>query len=141
MLKKSFGEKGSMLVEAALVTPLMLILLAGIIQFGFILNAKIAVNAASYEAARTATLSQDPVSKAIEAAQGYASGTLPGWSTDERLRVDVILSGTDPYDMVKVNVDYSVPVFFSNIIQLEDDPGSGQIRVTGTSSMRIEEKS
>lgn len=140
-IKRLGEQRGSMLLEAALVTPLMIMILAGIIQFGFILNAKVAVNAASYEAARAATLSRDPRKKAYEAAADYASSTLPGWSFDERLLVDVDLSGNDPYDLVGVSVSYYVPLFFGKVLPISSGTPSGSFRVTGTSVMRIEEKS
>ena len=52
--KNQSGEYGNVMLELALIMPLFLLLLSGIVQFGFILNAKVAVNSASYEASRAA---------------------------------------------------------------------------------------
>ena len=53
-VKNQSGQYGSVMLELALIMPLFLLLLSGIVQFGFILNAKVAVNSASYEASRAA---------------------------------------------------------------------------------------
>ena len=132
-------KDGAVFIELALVMPILLLLVAGIVQFGFILNAKVAVNSASYEAARAATLAEDPVEEALSSVQNYASSTLPGWDFSERLKANVDISGTEPGDIVKVEVIYSIPVFFSKILPL---PGSesGYADVCGVSVMRVEEK-
>ncbi|MBW8383916.1 MAG: pilus assembly protein [Youngiibacter sp.] len=54
-MKHLFGlsnEKGQSAVEFALVLPLLLILLLGIIEFGWFLNAKITITGAAREGAR-----------------------------------------------------------------------------------------
>jgi hypothetical protein len=140
MLKyKKSSEQGNVFIELALVMPILILLVAGIIQFGFILNAKVAVNSASYEAARAATLSDKPELDAANSALSYAYSTLPGWSFDERLSLKVDVSGTDPGDIVQVEVIYKVPVFFSKIspFSMFED---GYAEVCGSSAMSIEEK-
>jgi Flp pilus assembly protein TadG len=134
LLKK---DCGSALLEFALITPILFLLFAGIVQFGFILNAKVVVNSASYEGAKAATMSKDPVSGAAQAVLNYASASIPGWNLNSRLEVETINSGNNPGDEVTVKVTYYVPVFFSNIIPL---PGSSQMSIYGESTMQIEEK-
>jgi hypothetical protein len=132
-------ERGSVMLELALVLPLLLILISGIIQFGFILNAKIAVNSASYEGARAATLHVNPEEAAINAVENYAGSSLPGWSLDERLGVKIDVHDNAPGTPVLVEVSYSVPLFFKNIAAVF--PGSdSMIDISGTSVMRVEEK-
>src|SRR4030067_3302575 len=97
---KTVSEKGSIFVELALVMPVLILLIAGIIQFGFLLSAKIAVNSASYEAARIATLSDNLELDVINAVSAYASSTMPGWNFDERLNLKINTSGRDPGDIV-----------------------------------------
>ena len=136
---KIFSEKGSIFIELALILPILILLVAGIIQFGFLLNAKIAVNSASYEAARIATLSDNLELDVINAVSAYASSTMPGWNFDERLNLKINTSGRDPGDIVDVEVTYLIPVFFSKITpfsMFED----GCAKVSGSSVMRIEEK-
>jgi len=133
------SERGNVLIEFALILPVLILIIAGIIQFGFLLNAKIAVNTASYEAVRAATLSDDPEAGAIEAAISYASASLPGWKIGERLSVEVIRSGNLPGDMVQVNILYNVPLFFSEFLIITEN-SNDFIIVSGSSSMGIEEK-
>lgn len=133
------SQKGNILVELALVTPVLLLILAGIVQFGFILNAKVAVNGASYEAARAATLAENPAQEALNSIQNYASSTLPGWDFGKRLKAKIDISGTNPGDVVSVEVTYLVPIFFSKILPMATKDG-GYIRISGSSVMRIEEK-
>lgn len=138
--KVSFiSEKGNVFIELALVMPVLLLLIAGIVQFGFILNARVVVNSASYEAARAATLAEDPVGEALNAIQNYASSTLPGWDFDERLRAKINISGTDPGDVVSIEVTYLIPVFFPKILPFAVGSG-GYTDISGSSVMRIEEK-
>jgi Flp pilus assembly protein TadG len=130
-------ECGSALMEFALIAPVLFLLFAGIVQFGFIINAKVIVNSASYEGARAATMSNDPESGATQAVLDYASTSIPGWDLDGRLEIETNNSGNNPGDEVTVKVTYDVPVFFSNIISL---PDSSKMSVYGESTMQIEEK-
>lgn len=133
------SEKGNVLVEFTLIMPILLLILAGIIQFGFLLNAKIAVNSASYEAARAATLSNDLEAGAIKAAQSYASASLPGWALNERLDIEIKTTGDQPGDIVQVNIFYDVPLFFLKILPIPDN-NNGFYKVSGSSVMQVEEK-
>lgn len=137
LIKKINLKQGSALVEFAVIAPILLVLIAGIIQFGFILNAKIAVNAASFEGARAAILSENPEEDALMAVYCYANSSLPGWSFDERLAADIAIDGYNPGDNVLVKVNYEVPVFFQNLLQMGN---SNFFKVESESLMRIEEK-
>src|SRR5665647_302149 len=134
-----YNKNGNVLLELALVMPVLLLFISGIVQFGFILNAKIATNSAAYEAARIATLSEEPYSSAAAAIEKYANGSLPGWKFGERLKATVNIPDTNPGTLITVEVIYGVPVFFSGIIRF---PGgaNGFTDIKGMSAMRIEEK-
>ncbi len=139
MQKGSKNIEGSALLELSIVLPVLLLIIAGIIQFGFILNAKVAVNSAAYEAAREATLASDPNKAALDSAQNYASAALPGWSYGERLHTSVDLTGTEPGDLVEVRVTYKIPVFFAKLLPFSGKDGD-YLNITGSSVMSIEEK-
>ena len=47
------SERGQSLVEFALVLPILLMLVLGVLEFGWMLNAKVTVNSAAREGART----------------------------------------------------------------------------------------
>lgn len=130
-------SKGSALLEFVLVAPLLLMLLAGIIQFGFIMNAKVVVNSASYEGVRAATMSEDPESSAAEAVLNYAASSMPDWNFNGRLNIETNTSGYNPGDDITVKVIYQVPNFFSKIIPFFN---SDKINISGESTMQIEEK-
>lgn len=133
------SKKGSMMLEMALLLPLIMLIISGIVQFGFILNAKIAVNSASYEGTRAATISENPEEAATNAVTGYAGSSLPGWRLDERLKVRVDIPDSAPGAPVTVEVIYSVPLFFKNFRNLFTDSDS-IIEISGSSVMRVEEK-
>jgi Flp pilus assembly protein TadG len=130
-------EEGSALIESVLTLPLMLLLLAGIIQFGFLFNAKVAVNSASFEAARQATTSLSPAATAVTVAENYAGGSLPGWKIGERLEVAVSTAG-GVGDSVTVRVSYQVPLFFEHLLPITTT--GGVMKVSGWSTMYIEER-
>ena len=136
-IKKIKLKKGSSLIEFAVIAPILLMLIAGIIQFGFIINAKIAVNAACFEGARAAILSENPEEDAKKAIYYYANSSLPGWSFNERLKVNIDIDGYNPGDNILVKVNYEVPVFFQNLLPIGDN---NFFAVESESYMRIEEK-
>ncbi|MCX6383382.1 MAG: pilus assembly protein [Actinobacteria bacterium] len=131
------SSKGSALLEFALIAPVLFMLFAGIIQFGFIINAKVVVNSASFEGARAATMSDEPEASAAQAVLNYASSSMPGWNFSGRLDIETYAAGSSPGDEVTVKVTYHVPNFFNKIIPL---PASDQISICGESTMQIEEK-
>ncbi|MGM0366696.1 MAG: TadE/TadG family type IV pilus assembly protein [Actinomycetota bacterium] len=132
-------QRGSMLLELALILPLLLTVLVAIIQFGFILNAKIAVNSAAYEAARAATMDDDPQGAALAAVENYPGSALPGWNFNDRLGASIELESHDPGYPVKVAVKYRVPIFFPKIFSFPNID-NGNFVVSGFSIMGIEEK-
>jgi len=128
---------GSALIEFALISPLLLLLIAAIIQFGFILNGKISVNSASYEGAKAGTLSETPEDTAISSVKAFSNSTLPGWDYSERLKTEIVISGHDPGDIITVKVSYDVFNFFTKILPAA---GNGIFTVKGESTMQLEEK-
>lgn len=57
------GQRGQSLVEIGLMLPIMMLLLMGIIDLGFVLYAHVQVAAASYEGARTGSLFRGDLDK------------------------------------------------------------------------------
>lgn len=51
-------ERGQGLVEFALILPILLLLILGMFEYGWLLNAKISVNSAAKEAARTLVVAE-----------------------------------------------------------------------------------
>lgn len=75
------GERGTAAVEFALLMPLLLLLVLGVIDFGRAFNAKLTVTHAAREGARTLAVTADPALAelaAIQAATGTPVVVMPG---------------------------------------------------------------
>lgn len=75
--KKSKRERGAVAVEFALVAPVLLALVAGIVEFSHTYNLQISVTQAAREAAREMAITNDQ-GKAKAAATAGAPGLTPG---------------------------------------------------------------
>lgn len=121
------NEKGQSLVEFALVLPILLLLVLGMLEYGWMLNAKISVTGAAREGARASSVvgkanSSQAYAKAFAAANAYMGvGTLaPG---------DVMV--TVSADNVKVTINYDKEPLIGLYIK-EDMP------ITSSVTMRME---
>lgn len=96
------NEKGQSLVEFALVLPILLLLVLGMLEYGWMLNAKISVTGAAREGARASSVvgkanSSQAYDKAFAAANAYmGAGTFAAGD------VTVTVSA----DSVKVTIKY-----------------------------------
>lgn len=111
---RSGSEEGAAAVEFALVVPLLLTLLFGIIEFGFAFNAQIVVTNAAREAARELAVDEDATIADIEAVaataiapvaaqfDGFALSYGPDMSSSGRL--------CTPGDRVTVTAEASRPL-------------------------------
>jgi hypothetical protein len=86
-------------VEAALVLPLLLMLIFGIIDFGRMLNAQIMVTEAAREGARANSLGASASDRV-----GAVMGGSTGYTVDDS---DGCASGPSPTDDATVVVDYT----------------------------------
>jgi Flp pilus assembly protein TadG len=75
MARRRTADRGAAAVEMALVLPLLLLLVFGIIDFGRMLNAQIALTEAAREAARAHVLGADPAPRFNAAANGLTGST------------------------------------------------------------------
>ena len=76
LFKLRKNEKGQTLVEFAIVLPILLLLVMGIIQFGIIFSAQIALTNAAREGARAASVGKselDVKNRVIEAIEGHST--------------------------------------------------------------------
>ena len=103
-------QDGQSMVEFALVLPLLLLLVLGIIQFGFIFNGMVTVTSAAREGARFGVVKENLVSN----------------DSDVRERVISSLAGA-----LFVNVDENT------IIVAPDSPEAGKLSVTVTGSVPV----
>lgn len=96
------GEKGQSLVEFAIVLPVLMLFLLGIIEFGWLFNAKITLTSAAREGAR------------IYAIEG----------NNQTLVEDAVNKATSNLIVNKIEVDKSIGVVLS-----EETTTSGNIRM------------
>lgn len=78
MKKRIIREKGQALVEFALVLPILLMLLCGIIDFGWIYYNQITLNNAAREGARYAVIHYDPSTDWKEASENRMINNMVG---------------------------------------------------------------
>lgn len=104
----SRGESGQALVEAAIVLPVLLVLVFGVVMAGRVVQAKIAVQSAAREAGRelaTAPSEEQGLTAADEAARSAADGY--GLSPDG-LSVELESNGFERGGTVTATVSYDV---------------------------------
>jgi Flp pilus assembly protein TadG len=102
------GESGQALIEAALVLPVLLVLVFGVVMAGRVVHAKIAVQAAAREASRTlatAPSEEQGLTDANTAARSAADGY--GLSANG-LSVDLQSNGFERGGTVSASVSYDV---------------------------------
>lgn len=150
---------GQALVEFALIAPLLLLLLFGIIQFGFLLGGQVGMTNAAREAARYATTYQgaafstraatvraDLVNTVLpRSIIGYRASNLVGGQTTVTYcsYANGDNTGSTPsYSIrVEVAVQYRHPIFFpiiSNVVDLIDGVGDSALTATVSEVMRME---
>jgi hypothetical protein len=85
-------DRGSAAVELAIVLPLLLLLLFGVIDFGRMLNTQITLTEAAREGARAAALGFDPGDRVTRTANGVAlSATSVTACPEDDLRADAVV--------------------------------------------------
>lgn len=130
-LKRS--EKGQGLIELALVLPLILFLLFGMIVLSVSINAKIVVSNAAREGARLAAAGDNSSSVKTKVEQVIKDAGLKTGSPyfDKNTDVSMVVSGTD----VKVTVIYRQPTY---VPLMKDFIGSQYLTLNGFAVFRRE---
>jgi Flp pilus assembly protein TadG len=126
------GESGQALVEAAIVLPVLLVLVFGVVMAGRVVHAKIAVQAAAREASRTlatAPSEEQGLTDAEDAARAAADGY--GLSSDG-LSVDLEPNGFERGGTVTATVSYGVGLAGLPVI------GGADIRVSSSHSEQVD---
>lgn len=119
------------LVEMALVLPILILLLFGMIEFGRVFNAFLVTKEASREGARLAIVGNDNTA-IINAAKDITGMWDPATATVTINPAN--LADRDKGDAVTVSVTYNVDLFAPIISGIISDP----FPVTGSTVMRVE---
>jgi Flp pilus assembly protein TadG len=106
-LRKS--ERGQSLVEFALVLPILLFLVLGVLEFGWILKAEIAVNAAAREGARYAAVGNVDAKSLAEAAVPNVDVIITIDAVKKEVKAE---AKSKEYSLIGFHVDASKPLGF-----------------------------
>jgi hypothetical protein len=123
MMQRRGNDRGAAAVEFALVLPLLVMLVFGIIQFGFVFNAYITVTQAAREGARMASVDK------FDAA-AVKAGTTP---LDQS---KVTVSGPTPWPVASGSY-FSVTVRYPYLLEIPFVP-SQSLDLSSTATMRKE---
>jgi Flp pilus assembly protein TadG len=119
-------ERGQATVEAALVLPLVVLLLLAVVQVGLLVRAEVLVTHAAREAARSAAVDPDPEAAARAAALA---------TTLDPNRLTVRVQGRGgPGSRVQVEIDYTAPTDVPLVGGL-----LGDITLHASATMRVEQ--
>jgi len=147
---------GTATVELALVAPLLLLLLMGIIEFGLLFEDFMILKNASREGARTGATgdSTTTITDKVESAAAqlptedltitqqygvYDAGSWTWYTLGDVSGDEGITNNAPTGAFIKVEVSYSHPLVATGLLPgLEDNPGSGTINLTGTATFRRE---
>ncbi|MGF7185899.1 Flp pilus assembly protein TadG [Desulfitispora alkaliphila] len=123
-------RRGQALVELALVLPILLMILFGIIEFGRIFNAQLTVTHASREGARYGALGTSDM-EIIEQVKGSVASL-----NQEEVEVTIapITAWRTRGEEISVQVDYQVPLYTPFVGRIVPNP----FPVRGHTTMRIE---
>ncbi len=131
-------EEGAVLVEFALVAPVFLLLLVGMLQFGIILNAKINQTHLASSGARYAAVDQNPNPDGTLQDYIKSRAGTQGLRTGSTVCLEFLEGETStfgqPGDPVKVTMSYGYDLlpFLDNRLSV------GSVSVVGDATMRLE---
>lgn len=134
-------QRGSAMVEFALIAPLLILLLLGIMSAGLLINSKIIVAGAAREAGRTWAIAKDDATARTKAASAITAGGLPYYHNSDVLfnpnrDVTFVRKG----DYIEVTVTYRQPTYAPFIADIIDrsSPGDGYVTIKSQSLFRVE---
>ena len=124
-MTRQHDERGQATVEAALVLPLVALLLLAVVQIGLLVRTELLVTHAAREAVRAAAVDTDP--------QAATRGANSSSALDAK-RMSVKVNGREgPGSRVQVEVTYTAPTDVPLIGSL-----LGDVTLQATATMRVE---
>jgi Flp pilus assembly protein TadG len=97
--RRATNEVGAAMVEMAIVLPLLMVLVFGIIEYGRLYNAQITLTHAAREGVRDYAIHQDPAQAESTARQAISNTMLPG-------PLGVTTSACNPGSPTTMNLTY-----------------------------------
>jgi len=152
---RTMKRRGATTVELAMVGPLLIFLLFGIIEFGLMVKDLVGVNQAAREGARSAAVGATPTT--LDARIAGAAPTIDttalniqydyrsfdessnAWSAWQTLGVDGAENNAEAGDQIRISVQYPHQLVTGGLFAgLADDPESGTITLSTAIVMQRE---
>jgi len=125
------NNRGQTLVEMALVLPILLLIIFGIIEFGRIFNAHLTLTHASREGARAGAVHKSD----SEIENIVINASYPLIVNEDNITIDPLQTqGRSTGGSVSVEIDSSIEIFTPVISNLLENP----YPVSGKTTMRVE---
>lgn len=137
--RRAGSEEGAELIEFSLTLPLLLLIVLGIIEFGFMFQEYEVVTNAAREGARIAILPAPPMTPAARVNQYLAAGGLDLARANTVVGAPTMIPvGASCISTVNIQVQYTHPTPFLSGIMGYFGSSFGTLTLRGTSSMRTE---
>jgi len=135
---KSRGETGASAVEFAIILPVLLVVVFGIIEFGFAIYDKTMITHASREGARAGIIFRVPPvtdSEIVDVVNNYLGNNLITFGGSNSAAVTVTRAGYNAGDPLKVTVAYT---YTSLILPDLVETLSKEFNMVAETTMRME---
>jgi Flp pilus assembly protein TadG len=111
IMKKMKGQHGASAIEFAFLLPVMIIIICGIIDFGYVMYAKGVITNGSRVGARAGVVYSDPPvtnAEIVQVVSDYCSELIPSAA----LTTQVIRAGSNQGDPLTVRINYLHDLWF-----------------------------
>jgi hypothetical protein len=136
------GERGAEVVEMAIVTPLLLLVIMGIVDFGFLFQRYSILTNAAMEGARVGTLPGYEIPGDVEArVEAYAAsgGVDPATIEVEAIPTTVPAPGGGNYPAVQVTVEHDYALdYIGPVAAIFGGDGSRTVTMRARAVMRLQ---
>jgi Flp pilus assembly protein TadG len=140
--RRSGSERGAEIIELAIVTPLFLLLIAALFDFGFLFRSWEVVTNAAREGARIGVLPEYVCDDATPDVENRVRAYLSASGITNAITVDVnttpIVNGTDTFDACVVSVALEQPLPTLSVLGTLTGGSFGSVDVRANSVMRTE---
>jgi Flp pilus assembly protein TadG len=132
------SERGAELIEMALVTPILLLLVMGIVDFGFLFQRYVVLTNAAVEGARVASMPGYTTADAAARVQAYATnGGVPGTVTAVATAVSLPGAGGGTWPGMQMTVTHVYNLqYIAPIVTLVGGSSAASVTLTARSTMR-----
>lgn len=132
------NERGAELIEFALVLPLLLLIMCGIFDFGFLFQRFEVLTNAAREGARMASLPGYTEADVQARVNAYlAAGGVPGTAVTTRV-IEQVAAGGTTFNVARVTVTYTQQYMFLGPIMGMFGPSLSTVPLRAVAVMRIE---